>query len=231
MLINDIFILETLVLIILFFYIITVNLTTLLYISGLYLIIIGFICFINDMDIYIGFLWVIDLGVGLIFFIFILHFTSFLYQKSNFNLTLRYYIILYLFILFLIIYYYYFSIPIYSYLYYDLNKIWFFKVIYIDYYKIFYSNEITDLNILKDTYFLLNTFEFFLVNFSLLYGLISAILFYFLIQRIFNFLNFSQIKNINIFNYLNTNFFIKNQNFITQQNTQPVIKIWSKKSN
>jgi len=56
MLVNDLFIFETLILIILFFYILTTNLTMLLYISGLYLIIIGCICFINDMDIYIGFL-------------------------------------------------------------------------------------------------------------------------------------------------------------------------------
>ena len=163
--------------------------------------------------------------MGLIFFIFILHFTSFLYQKSLFTLTLRYYIIIYIFLTFLLIYYYYFSLPIDKYTYYDLDKVWFFKLIYIDYYKIFYSTEITDLNIIKDTYFLLNTFEFFLVNFSLLYGLLTSIITYFLIHRIFNFLNFSQIKNINFLHSMNTNFFIRNQNFISQQNTQPIIKI------
>ena len=33
---------------------------------------LGFLLLINDSDIFVGFLWVIDLGVGLIFFIFIM---------------------------------------------------------------------------------------------------------------------------------------------------------------
>jgi hypothetical protein len=42
---------------------------------------------LNDADIYIGFLWVIDLGVGLIFFIFMLHFLPYLHQKTKFNFS------------------------------------------------------------------------------------------------------------------------------------------------
>jgi len=58
---------------------------TLLYSAGLYLILLGFYSMLNEADIYIGFLWVIDLGVGLIFFIFMLHFLPFLHQKTKFN--------------------------------------------------------------------------------------------------------------------------------------------------
>ena len=61
----------------------------------------------NDADIYIGFLWVIDLGVGLVFFIFILHFTSFLFQKSQFNLTARHFIFAYLLLFFIATFIYY----------------------------------------------------------------------------------------------------------------------------
>jgi len=231
MLINDLLILETLLLIIIIFYINNTNLMMLLYTSGLYLVLIGIVCFINDADIYIGFLWVIDLGVGLIFFIFILHFTSFLYQKSLFNISLRYYILIYIFIFFMIFYFYYLNLPVDNFFYHDFFKNWFFKIIYIDYFKVFYSNEITDLNILKDTYFLLNSFEFFIVNFSLLYGLITAILSYFLVHRIFNFINYTQIKDINFLSKIDTNFFIKNQNFITQQGTEPIVRVWLKKKN
>ena len=67
---------------------------------------------LNDSDIYIGFLWVIDLGVGLVFFIFILHFTSFLFQKSYFNLSARHFFSLLLVSLSLIIFYYFLSSPV-----------------------------------------------------------------------------------------------------------------------
>ena len=52
----------------------------------------------------------------------------------------------------------------------------------MDYYAILFSNEVTDLNTLRETYFLLNAFEFFAVNFSLFFGLIAAILLCFMIQ-------------------------------------------------
>jgi len=211
-----------------FFFLINNNILLILYIAGIYLLLIGSYLLLNDADIYIGFLWVIDLGVGLVFFIFILHFTSFLHQKSNFNLTFRYFIIMYLFFIFSLIFFYYFGFTIDKYFYTDLKKIWFFKITYIDYYIIFFSNEITDLNTLRDTYFLLNTFEFFLVNFSLLFGLFASIFLCFIIHRIFNFLNYSQIININILNTVDSGYFIRVQDVSTQQNMRSSIKVWNK---
>jgi hypothetical protein len=94
----------------------------LLYTAGLYLIFIGVFALINDADIYIGFLWVIDLGVGLVFFIFILHFTSFLFQKSQFNLTARHFIFIYVLISFTILFIYFNSTPADTSFYGDLEK-------------------------------------------------------------------------------------------------------------
>ena len=90
------------------------------------------------------------------------------------------------------------------------------------------SFEVTELNLLRDSYFILNSFEFFVVNFSLLFGLLASILLCFIIHRVFNYLNYSQIVNINILSSIDTNFFIKSQNFITQQNTPGVVKVWAK---
>ena len=87
MLFNDIFYLEIFLLLVSLYYILNTNLLILLYTGFLYLMLLGGFALINDADIYIGFLWVIDLGVGVIFFIFILHFTAFLFQKSQFNLN------------------------------------------------------------------------------------------------------------------------------------------------
>jgi len=86
------------------------------------------------------------------------------------------------------------------------------------------SNEVTDLNTLRDTYFVLNTFEFYIVNFSLFYGLVASIVLCFLVQRIFNFLNYSQIINIEVLKKTQGGFFIRNQNFMTQQNTSATVR-------
>jgi len=228
MLFNDTLLLEILILISIIFYLSSTNLTMLLYTGGIYLILIGILSLINDADIYIGFLWVIDLGVGLVFFIFILHFTSFLFQKSQFNLTSRHFVFTYLIFIFSLIFLYFYATPADNSYYNDLNKTWFFKLSYIDYYSIMFSNEVTELNTLRDTYFLLNSFEFFVVNFSLFFGLIASILMCFMIQRIFSFLNYSQIINMNILSKADTGFFIRNQNFTTQQNTSGTVRVWAK---
>jgi len=203
----------------------------LLYNAGLYLILLGLYSLLNDADIYIGFLWVIDLGVGLVFFIFMLHFIPFLHQKSNFNFTKKQIVVYNLLFVFLLFYLYFFSFNIDSTTNGDLCKTWFFQVSYLDYYYIYFSNEITELNLLRETYFLVNGFEFFLVNFSLFFGLITAILLCFMMHRIFNFLNYSQIKNVKLLNHLDSSFFIRNQNFVTQSNAPIVTKTWARKKN
>ena len=188
----------------------------------------GTLALINDADIYIGFLWVIDLGVGLVFFIFILHFTSFLFQKSFFNLSARHFFTLLLTSISITILYYFMASPADNTFNADLLKTWFFKISYMDYYLIYHSVEVTDLNTLRDTYFCLNGFEFFIVNFSLLFGLLAAILICFLIQRVFNYLNYSQIINYRLLHSNTSGFIIRNQNFTTQQSMFSSIKQWSK---
>jgi hypothetical protein len=211
-----------------FFYITTINLTTLLYVSGIYLMLIGILCLINDCDIYIGFLWVIDLGVGLIFFIFMLHFTPFMHQKSKFNVKLRNFVLHNVFLLNFIGYFYFFSLNIDNKFNLDLSKMWFFNVFNLNYYLIFFANEVTELNLLRETYFLVCSFIFFIINFSLFYGLVTAILLCFVIHRIFNFLNFSQIKYVKTLTSLNSSFFIRLQDPLLQSNTAPVTKSWSR---
>lgn len=228
MLFNDIFILEILILLSILFYTCSTNLLILLYTGFLYLMLIGTLSLINDADIYIGFLWVIDLGVGLVFFIFILHFTSFLFQKSYFNLSARHFFSLLLVSFSLLIFYYFLASPVDNSYNGSLLKTWFFKISYLDYYLIYNSFEVTDLNTLRDTYFFLNGFEFFVVNFSLLFGLLAAILMCFLIQRVFNYLNYSQIVNYRILNTNTSSFIIRNQNFTIQQSTFSTINQWSK---
>lgn len=198
------------------------------YTAGLYLVFIGLYSMINDSDIYIGFLWVIDLGVGLVFFIFILHFTSFLHQKTYFNVSNKILTVSSYLLLTVIFYFYFFSYSVDSFYNGDLAKTWNFHITHIDYYSLLHSCEVTELNLLRDSYFMLNTFEFFIINFSLFFGLISAILLYFLIQRIFNILNFSQIMDANTLSNIESSFFIRHQNYTNQQNMPQSVRLWKK---
>ena len=229
MLFNDLMVLEIALLSLVFFYITTINLTTLLYVSGIYLMLIGVLCLINDCDIYIGFLWVIDLGVGLIFFIFILHFTSFLFQKPQFTISLRYILVVYIFIIFYFAIFYFFSFTANSHNNFLSTKTWYFKIQHIDYYFVFNSHEVTELNTLKDSYFILNSFEFFVINFSILFGLLGSIFLCFIVQRIFNFINFNFIINANTLNNIDSSFFIRLQDYISQTNTPQATRVWSRK--
>ena len=102
----DYFILELFIILITLYFVTSSNVMVLLYNAGLYLILLGLYSLLNDADIFIGFLWVIDLGVGLIFFIFMLHFVPFLHQKSSFNLKSKHIILYTLVFVNLVIYFY-----------------------------------------------------------------------------------------------------------------------------
>lgn len=229
MVFSDFFFLELLILLISLYLTSSNNIMILLYNAGLYLLLLGFYSLLNDADIYIGFLWVIDLGVGLVFFIFMLHFIPFLHQKSNFNFSKRQFLTYNIVFMFTCFYLYFFSFYTDSSTNNDLSKTWFFHVSYLDYYLIYFSNEITELNLIRETYFLVNGFEFFLVNFSLFFGLITSILLCFLIHRVFAFLNYAQLKNVKLMHFLDSSFFIRNQNFTAQSSAPTVTKIWSRK--
>ena len=226
---NEVFLLQILSVMSLIFFINTVNIISLWYVAGIYLIALGFLMLLDDADIFIGFLWIIDLGVGLIFFIFILHFSNFLHQKSFFDLSSRYLFLFIFIFIFIFIFFYFISNPNDINLNYQLRKSWFFFLSWYNYYNFFYSYTITDLNLLREIYFYNNSFGFFLINFMLFYGIFGSINLCFLIKRVFIFLNLSQLKNFNITNEINSTFFIRNQNFIRQQNTSAGTRVWIKK--
>ena len=226
---NEVFLLQILSVMSLIFFINTVNIISLWYVAGIYLIALGFLMLLDDADIFIGFLWIIDLGVGLIFFIFILHFSNFLHQKSFFDLSSRYLFLFIFIFIFIFIFFYFISNPNDINLNYQLRKSWFFFLSWYNYYNFFYSYTITDLNLLREIYFYNNSFGFFLINFMLFYGIFGSINLCFLIKRVFIFLNLSQLKNFNITNEVNSTFFIRNQNFIRQQNTSAGTRVWIKK--
>lgn len=206
----------------------SLNIYSLWYLGGFYLLIIGIYALLDDADIFIGFLWVIDLGVGLVLFIFVMHFSNFLHQKSFIDLSGRYFHFFSFFFFFLWTFFHFFFMPNGSLLNFALQKIWSFFLNWYDYYNVFWTRQVTELQLLREIYFLWSAFLFFLINFAIVYGLITAIILSFLIKKIFIFLTISQLKNIKVLNEVNSSFFIRTQNFIKQQNTAANTKVWLK---
>lgn len=207
------------------------NVTTLLFTAGVYLIISGVLSLLREMDVLIGFLWVIDLGVGLIFFIFTLHFSSFLHQKSVFNSTSKQFTLFSILIFMSFSYFYFYSRSIDCFSNSDLNKTWFLNVTYLNLFSLMYNNESNVLLMLKYLYFSSNSFEFFLINYSLFFGLVSSILSCFLLKRFYTKILFSQIMESNSLNNISSSFFIRNQNFYYQQNVHQSTRVWTKIKN
>ena len=226
---NEIFILQTLILITLYFFTSTYNILTLWYLAGLYLLFLGFWLLLDDGDIFIGFLWVIDLGVGLIFFIFILHYSNFLHQKSFIEKSGKDFSFLFTSSITLLLVYFFFAQPFDFSFSKGLKKSWIFYLSWYDYYDFFFSYIVTDLNLIREIYFTNNSFEFFLINFLLFYGILSSILLTFLIKKMFNLLNLNQLTNTSFFTKINSLFFIRTQDFIKQQSTTNGTRVWLKK--
>lgn len=226
---TDVFLLQILLLITTVILVNTFNILSLWYLSGLYLILLGLWLFLDDGDIFIGFLWVIDLGVGLIFFIFILHYSTFTQQKVKLDKSSRQLILIFLILIFLISFFLFSAQPADSVFFRGFNQTWFFLISWYNYYEIFFVFTTTDLNLLKEIYLVNNSFEFFLINFLLFYAIIGSILLSFLIKRIFVFLTNSQYINFKLFLHTNASYFIRNQNFLKQQSTDAGTKVWVKK--
>lgn len=136
MIYDDVLILEALLLMIMTAYLTTVNLTTLLFSAGLYLLVLGLLLLTNDADLYVGFLWVIDLGVGLVFFLFVVHFTAFMYQKSNLNLTDRHYVLAPVVISVCFITLYVGALGGLQSHYGDISNAWYFRITHLDYFTV-----------------------------------------------------------------------------------------------
>ena len=225
---NEVLILQIVSIITLFYFANTFNILTVWYLAGIYLVLLGWYLLLDDGDIFVGFLWVIDLGVGLIFFMFILHYSTFLHQKASVDKTSLEFSSVTVALLSAVVVFYFDSFtfgavgPI------VFAQTWFLLVSWYDYFDIFFSCTVTDLNLLHEIYFSNNSFEFFLINFFLLYGVISSILLTFLIKRIFNYMNLDQFLSLSFLHKANSTFFIRNQDYLKQQLTSSGTRIWNK---
>jgi hypothetical protein len=169
---------------------------------------------------------VIDLGVGLIFFLFILHFSIFLKHKTRSMVMTQTFIWLPTSVIFVLGYFSQVMFPFSPELQVAELSRNLLLLSWYDYYDLFVSTSMTDLNLIREIYFFNNSWEFVAINFMLLYGILTAILLMFLIQKTFNFLNSTFSVNTPNEKTVNASFFIRGQNFATQQQMSTGTRVW-----
>jgi len=218
-------------LLVLIFFVNTYNLLTLWYLAGLYLILLGLFLLTDDLDILIGFLWVIDFGVGLVFFIFILHFSTFSHQKPTLAKSARVSVTYTFLVLTLAVFIFMFLEPASDQQLACLKSTWFFYLSWFDFYELYQTYTITDLNLLREIYFYQNSLEFFFINFVLFYGIVCSILLCFLLKRFFSYLTSQQFRDFSLSRKPYSTLFIRNQDFLKQQSTSAGSRVWSKRKN
>jgi hypothetical protein len=226
---NEVLSLELTLLAIVAFLVQVQEIASMWYLGGLYLFVLGFNLLRQGGDIWVGFLWVIDLGVGLIFFIFILHLANFLTQKTYFNIATRSLLWAGGVVIFLGKYLSLLSMPVS--LRGDVTFGRSFWVSWYDYYEFFAAALTSDLGILKEMYFVTNSFEFVLINFMLLYGILTAITLAFGLKRLFSRWHAESFMRDESFRRTDATFLIRTQNLITQQQQTTDTRVWKKQRN
>ena len=223
---NDVFLIQLLSLVIIFFLYWTKDVFTTILLGTFYLFLLSSLAFIKEADIVTSFLIIIDLGVFLVLLSFLLHFTTFLKIKIEFSNS---FIIIFKFLLLLPSFFIFF-IKILEKNQLDyinfISKTWFFFINYFNYYSLFNTKFNNDLQILKEVYFYINNFEFFVISIGLYLAIVVT---YFLLSinvKLFNY--YSAYSTKFSINKADSNYFFRYQNFIKQNNTQPNLKVWNK---
>jgi len=177
---------------------------------------------LDNFDIFVGFLLLIDLGVVLIFLVLVFHFINFLDNKNSSKKSIK----KFFFIAFVSSF-----ILNNSFLkpFETQNGCFTFLVSWYDYFLFNSSVYKTDLNLIKEMYFSSNSFEFILINFFILYGLILSLFFFFILKKINLKQFFLFFKSFNFKNINSSYLFIRNQNLINQQDEGASLKIINKK--
>lgn len=189
----------------------------------IFLILISIYAWLEDLDILINFLLIIDLGLFLILFVFIINSINlFSFFKSNINFTIFFNI----FILFIVCWF-FFKIFFQNFnsTFYIINL---FVILYQDWFFLFQLLFFTDLQLLSEIYFNFNFFEFIIMNIIIYLTIIFVyyITYFNVIKNAFNFkFSFFLFLKKKI---INNTFFLKNQQFQKQLITPIKTRVWTK---
>jgi len=222
---NDFLVLELIILISIILLQRTTNPITFTYLAGFFLFLIGFLMLDFLSTVFVGFLWLIDFGLGVIVILSILLLTKFFNFKTIKNIFKK---SIYLFLLYLIWSLLNTSVSFrYLTTYYSFYTLIFF----LDYYHYFYIIDYAELHLLRYIYFLNNIAEFSLINSFLFFAIFFVLSFFYNLFWII-----LVKKNTPLFNlkkkwlqFSETTNFTRTQNFSKQLNTSSSVFTWKKK--
>ena len=192
-------------------------------VSGIFLFSIGLLGLNANLNVLVGFLWVVDLGVGLIFLLFLSHLSNFLEttvvdSSSQMNRTVFWSATLIIFIV--------------SFLFHnaasgmiEVTPLISASNSYIHFYTLFTNYEISQLNLLREAFFYSNVWGFYLLNFLVLASLVGMIIFQ---SHMHSFFKKKQIHLLTQSQATHHPLFLREQNFIKQQQTSSSLRIWAK---
>lgn len=225
---TDICLLQVLLILTLVFFNNTSSIFSAWILGGLYLLGLGSLLLLSEVDILVGFLWIIDLGVGLVFLIFISYLFAFLEQKARFEISAKITFLSSFFLLFLLFFFFFLSFPSATSSTVANQFSWFFFVSWYDYYDLFFLTGSTELLNLREIYFHSTSFEFFLINFIVFYGVITCVLMSIVIKRSLHYSSQSLYKSLTFTTKPYTSYFFRSQNFIKQRKSSASSRVWSK---
>lgn len=225
LLLNESYLLQLTLLIVVFYLFLAISPLTLWMLSALFLVTIGLIGLSLNLNILIGFLWVIDLGVGLIFLVFVSNLVVFGETKLTPPSQQSFKALSMLTILGALVY----LSPSFK------PEFPLSQAInpsnsssHLNYYLLFSDKEISQLNLLREIFFYNNAWEFILINYLVLSGLIGMVVFNFSITTSHRQQTLSHLA-LNIpLNSAIAPLFIRDQNFVTQQQTSHSVRLWEK---
>jgi len=193
----------------------------------LYLLTLSLYSLYFDLDVFIGFLLVIDLGIFFVMFTFVISLSRFLNTKNPYNSNYRYNF--YNLIIFISVF------TFNTFFYYNdssfnkfIENTWFFYVSYYNFYDINNSYIVSEMQALKEIYFNFNNFEFFVISILIYFAVFIS----FFLLNFLNKISYGSTLNFTNFfknNKSNSSYFFRYQNFSKQSNTKPSTKVWFKK--
>ena len=156
---NDVFLIQFLIFGVSVLFITIYNTFLLWYCVVILLLSVSALLFLDNFDIFVGFLLLIDLGVILIFLILVFHFINFLDNKNFSKKPINFFFPA-LLVSFFILSHNFFKPLVAS------DNMFSFLISWYDYFLLQNNVYKTDLNLIKEMYFYNNSFEFILINFN-----------------------------------------------------------------
>lgn len=167
----------------------------------------GFLFLRVENSILVGFLWILDLGLVIVFLLFMLNLTTLFYLKYSLGGFFSYLVFSTGSLLFLL----------------DLPSPSFQTATWVNYFLIFNNATVSELALLREVYFFINASEFLLINVYIFFMLVFLVLVFFTRNRT------SSVNVDRLRLSIPSTSILKDQDFLKQQFTSSTLTSWGTK--